>query len=151
MSVMRNVVVSKTKNFVALASLRLKNEATVVSHLVAGSFTQVGSLYLVDSDAHFAKFLSNLSGTDSVSPVVRQFQPLLDMGKELHFGVVGGESNLLTMRLVKASSVLSGPVGSVAFVGFVVTDNKVTDDIVTLANVSPDSTDNSIWCRVARV
>ena len=130
-SLTRSVVESKTKNFVALASLKLKNEAAVVSYLVAGSFTQVGSLYLVDSEAHFATFLSSLSAADSASPVVRQFQPLLDMGKELHFGVVGGESNLLTMRLVKASSVLSGPAGSVAFVGFVVTDNKVTDDMVT--------------------
>ena len=145
MSVMRNVVVSKTKNFVALASLKLKNEATVVSHLVAGSFTQVGSLYLVDTAAHFVDFLDSLSVVDTVSPVVREFQPLLDMGKELHFGVVGDESNLLTMRLVKTSSVLSGPVG---LVGFVVTDNKVTDDMVTLATLG---TTNAIWCRVARV
>ena len=149
-SVVRGFAQPATKNLVALANHWPKSEATVVAQLVAGSYTQVGSLYMVDTVQNFALFLSNLSSVGgSQSPEVFQYESLLDMGKELHFGVVGLDSNLLTMRLVKAARLENDETRS--HVGYTVTRNNVTADIYDLANAGPLSTSNAINVRVARV
>ena len=147
-SVMRGYAQPVTKNFVALENFWPQTEEVILSSLSEGTYTKLGNMYLIDTPQHFADFVDSLShqnGITGVNPEARQYQPMLDMGKELKFGIMGGESNIITMRKVKLSSVENDVTRS--HVAYVVTDNKMTDELI---NLSGDVYDK-VYVRVARV
>jgi len=103
---------------------------------VSGSWTKVGSLYMLDTRENFEALLGNLD--DGV--VLENNETLLDMGHELRFGIMGDESSVLVYRQVQRSVNTSGVVGGSA-VGYVVTSN-------TYDKRSACSDD--VLCRVVR-
>ena len=144
-SVMRGFSQPVTKYFTTLDdTVNMSSNALIESALnegPTGSWTKVGSLYMVDTLDNFKSFLTNLaSNNDADGVALEQGETLLDMGHELRFGVVGDESSLLVYRQVKRSFDTSNVPGG-GVVGYVVTSN-------TLAEAG--ACNSGLRCRVSR-
>ena len=129
-SVQSSFAQNKSRRLVANAAAPLFTSAAVNAALgvAAGSATNVGSLYTIDTLAHYSTFVGTLHAAVAGAPTYRtltQFDTLTDMGNELVFGVAGGESELLKLRLVKNSVTGSGgSAGDGAYLGYVVVENN---------------------------
>lgn len=117
---------------------KLWTQAELEQSIVDGgsAVNYLGNVYLVDTAAHFVALLFDLSGSSS-AVTTTSGETLLDMGKELHVGIAGDESNLLTFRRVQrtSGSVATGyPSGSP--VGYVLIENKLSMDSTDHVNVN---------------
>lgn len=128
-SIQSSFAQNKSRRLVANAAARIYTASAVDSALAvaAGSATNVGSLYTVDTLAHYSTFVGTLDANTTApgSRLLTQFDTLTDMGNELVFGVAGGESELLKLRLVKNTTTGSGgSAGDGAYLGYVVVENN---------------------------
>lgn len=114
-----------SKRFVCTASTQIFTEAALVTAL-GGYATALGNVYSVDTATNFLVFTSTLKAEGTVAS---SGETLLDMGKEVHIGIAGDESNLLTLRRVQRTHgtvALGAPSGSA--VGYVCVENKLSMD-----------------------
>jgi len=102
----------------------------------------VGNVYTFSTKAHFITFVGSSAGGDSVTVV--STQTLVDLGSELHFGLAGVDSSLITMRKVKLSDVTTPADDYLDGVGYVVTENRVSKDVL-------DGVEHNLQVKVARV
>ena len=140
-----------TKNFVALEQVWLHTRKTIEDLVKDFNYTQVGSLYLLESLGDFTDFMEGMDNwaTSGNHPDgayrVRQNESLLDLGKELHFGVAGLDSDILVLREVKPASIpwCVNHYGN-GLSGYLVTQNKLSD-------TTSSSLDRNVKCVIARV
>ena len=115
-----------SKRFVCTASTQVFTEAALVTAL-GGFATALGNVYVVDTAAHLTTVFEAFN-TGSGVATASSGETLLDMGKEIHVGLAGDESNLLTLRRVQRTHgtvALGYPSGSA--VGYVVVENKLSE------------------------
>jgi len=133
----------KTKTLIAFAGGWLRQESTMVAAAQADpNLSVVGNVYTFSTKAHFITFVGSSAGGDSVTVV--STQTLVDLGSELHFGLAGVDSSLITMRKVKLSDVTTPADDYLDGVGYVVTENRVSKDVL-------DGVEHNLQVKVARV
>lgn len=82
-----------------------------------------GSLILFDTEEHFADATYELLYDSNNTYYADGYNTCVDMGKNIYIGVVGGESKMLTMSLVKIQGTNAGE----ARVGFGLTAMNLSD------------------------
>ena len=82
-----------------------------------------GSMILFDTEQHFADATYELLYNSSNTYYADSYNTLLDMGKNIYIGVVGAESKMLTMSLVK----IQGTNAGAARVGYGLTAMNLND------------------------
>jgi len=102
----------------------------------------VGNVYTFSTKAQFITFVVGSAG--GAYTTIDATQTLVDLGSELHFGVSGIDSNLITMRKVQLSDASLAGSADDYFTGYVVTENRVSKDVV-------DSVEHNLQVKVARV
>jgi hypothetical protein len=105
----------------------MRTEESLVGDLPQDAYTNLGSLYVLNSLSDMDSFLDNLQSNSNGSGVVdlAHADMLRDMGKELHFGVRGVDGNLLVFRKVQIVAKENDPVApGNGSTGYVVTQNN---------------------------
>ena len=129
----------KTTRLVSLSTGRIVTEAQVTSALTAVygiSYSQVGTLYVVDTVGHLEAFATAF---ESAGVALSAYETLIDMGKNLTFGVLGVDGTILRFRLVKRTKG-AGTLPTDNLVGYVLVENDssvaaVTGTLVKVARV----------------
>lgn len=103
----------------------------ITTSFVAGSYVKTGSIYLVDTRANLDTFINNVKNGngDGIHQSIADRTTLKDMGKDLIVGLQGGESKILTFRLVQIqNSSGGGDSGADGLVGYVISENRLFND-----------------------
>lgn len=135
-SVLRHAAQPLTPTFVTSSSgspkmFSLAQINTAVA--TATGFTNVGSLYTTNTNAHFVTFITTLQASGTA---LANSETLRDLGAEVTLGTAGGENNL-TLRLVQrttgtvADGSMSAPTGYVVVRNYVSKDNSTADGNLT--------------------
>ena len=140
---------SNTLTVLGSGTAYIHDLANITGSFVAGSVSNVGSLYTVDTVAHFLSFVGTLHGGGSGGNYnsLAANETLVDLGAELVVGVAGVSSTLLKFRLVRRTT---GTVAATGFtsvplaVGYVVVENNVSQD-------TESSINGKLNVKVARV
>jgi hypothetical protein len=127
-SVLRGFAQPVTQSFAASGSRNawLHELDNIEGAFVPGSYTNVGSLYTVDTVTNLNTFITNLyNHSAGVAYEIPLEASLKDMGKNLIVGLLGGDSTLVTFRLVQLEN--QGPTAGYGggAVGYTVVDNKL--------------------------
>jgi len=103
------------------------DKANLEGNFVPGSAVQTGSIYLVDTVSNLSTFIVNVGSGGAAGNwgQVDVKTTLKDMGKDFIVGLQGGESKLITFRLVQVAD-QSSTTGGSGPVGYIVSENKVT-------------------------
>lgn len=88
-----------------------------------------GSFILFDTEEHFADATSELFDDSSNTYYADGYNTCTDMGKNIYIGVVGGESKMLTMSLVKIQGTNSVGYGLTAMNVSEYTTNYYDEDV----------------------
>ena len=139
---------SNTLTVLGSGTAYIHDLANITGSFVAGSVSNVGSLYTVDTVAHFLSFVGTLHGGNGGNfHSLAANETLVDLGAELVVGVAGVSSTLLKFRLVRRTT---GTVAATGFtsvplaVGYVVVENNVSQD-------TESSINGKLNVKVARV
>ena len=118
----------------------LHDFTNLVGSFEPGSVTNVGSVYTVDTVANFISFVQTVSGGGvggvGLYHALAANETLVDFGNEIIVGVAGVSSTLLKFRLVRrttgtvaATGYTGGSTNATFSVGYVVSENNVSQDI----------------------
>jgi len=133
----------KTKTLILFTGGWIRQESTMVAAAQADpNLSVVGNVYTFSTKAQFITFVVGSAG--GAYTTIDATQTLVDLGSELHFGVSGIDSNLITMRKVQLSDASLAGSADDYFTGYVVTENRVSKDVV-------DSVEHNLQVKVARV
>ena len=139
-SIQSSFAQNKTRTFSVLGSTNawIHDFTNLTGSFVAGSVTNVGSVYTVDTVANFITFVQNVSGAGvgGLYHALVANETLVDFGSEIVVGVAGVSSTLLKFRLVRrttgtvaATGYTGGSTNATFSVGYVVSENNVSQDI----------------------
>ena len=150
-SIQSSFAQNKTRRLVAFGTAPSYPLASITDNFVAGSVSNVGSVYTVDTLANFVTFVNDLQsdGTSGTYPIVKAVigECYTDLGSEVVVGVAGNDSILLKFRAVKNTVSAASANGSFdgAKVGYVVVENN------TFGAVTDPTMTNKLPVQVARV
>jgi hypothetical protein len=116
---------------VVTADAWLHDLEDIVTSFEPGSYVKTGSIYLVDTRANLDSFINSVKGGngDGVHQRIDARTSLKDMGKDLIVGLQGGESKILTFRLIQVQNSNGGAdSGADGIVGYVIAENKLFAD-----------------------